>query len=386
MRGEKRMNKKILVSMMVIGLVAALAGAGLHAYFNDTEKSEGNKFTAGTMDLELSVTGAGVTGTHFEMGDVAPGDSGRYVFNLKNTGSIAGTLSAHFSEITNLPGTTPEPEPGSDYGELGANLYVTLWHTIDFTWEGNGISEWTNEKAHIGSYSAKLILPEEDPSGNDFAHVWIPLSDMTLNDIDSASFWYYPSAVRAQVSLEQIKGHIQTSEVYYAPFLVFELDTDGNGAGDTWVVSCEKYSPTTGTWQEDPIGVDERFHIVSILNPESTWEAITLSDVKALDYFKDGKTLGDATVLKVKIETQGCGTPYVCYVDDVKVNAVTYDLEPLYVGTLNGLGGQTFTGIATLAEMESVNLYFDWSIPGSVDNEIMGDSASFDIEFSLVQA
>jgi predicted ribosomally synthesized peptide with SipW-like signal peptide len=52
-RNNKEMDKKILVSMMVIGLVATLAGAGLYAYFSDTETSSGNYFRAGTLDLQL---------------------------------------------------------------------------------------------------------------------------------------------------------------------------------------------------------------------------------------------------------------------------------------------------------------------------------------------
>jgi len=43
--------KKILTAIVLIGIVAMLAGAGLYAYFSDTETSSGNVFTAGVMDL-----------------------------------------------------------------------------------------------------------------------------------------------------------------------------------------------------------------------------------------------------------------------------------------------------------------------------------------------
>lgn len=47
------MNKRILISLSVIGAVAAIAISGTVAYFSDTETSTGNVFTAGTLDLEL---------------------------------------------------------------------------------------------------------------------------------------------------------------------------------------------------------------------------------------------------------------------------------------------------------------------------------------------
>jgi predicted ribosomally synthesized peptide with SipW-like signal peptide len=86
------MDKKILVSMMVIGLVAALAGAGLYAYFSDTETSKGNKFTAGTMDLKLSdideTWADGVIATWESPDNWAPGQIVTAELHIKNDGSI----------------------------------------------------------------------------------------------------------------------------------------------------------------------------------------------------------------------------------------------------------------------------------------------------------
>jgi len=47
------MNKKIIISLSVIGVVAAIAIGGTIAYFNDTETSTGNVFTAGSIDLKV---------------------------------------------------------------------------------------------------------------------------------------------------------------------------------------------------------------------------------------------------------------------------------------------------------------------------------------------
>jgi predicted ribosomally synthesized peptide with SipW-like signal peptide len=132
------MDKKILVSVMVIGLVAALAGAGLYAYFNDTETSTGNTFTAGTLDLDLSAAeGSTVV---LDVGPMAPGDEGSNTWIATNVGSISGSLSLEVSDITNDDNGLTDPESevdttgGAGEGELGDYLYVVLWVDLN----GNG--------------------------------------------------------------------------------------------------------------------------------------------------------------------------------------------------------------------------------------------------------
>jgi predicted ribosomally synthesized peptide with SipW-like signal peptide len=166
-KGVVKMDKKILVSMMVIGLVAALAGAGLHAYFSDTEKSEGNTFTAGTLDLELSAAQGSVV--KLDVGPMAPGDSGSNTWIAKNVGSIAGKLSLTVSDITNNDNGLTEPESevdktgGAGEGELGNYLDVVLWVDLD----SDGVKD-VGEVLYsgtlngmAGTYSNVAILPKE---------------------------------------------------------------------------------------------------------------------------------------------------------------------------------------------------------------------------------
>jgi len=47
------MNKRLLISLSIIGIVAIAAIGGSIAYFNDTETSTGNILVAGTMDLKV---------------------------------------------------------------------------------------------------------------------------------------------------------------------------------------------------------------------------------------------------------------------------------------------------------------------------------------------
>lgn len=48
------MERKVLVALLVIGLVATVAGAGLYALFIDTETSSGNLFESGWLDLKVA--------------------------------------------------------------------------------------------------------------------------------------------------------------------------------------------------------------------------------------------------------------------------------------------------------------------------------------------
>lgn len=50
------MNKKLIISLSIIGAVAAVATGVTIALFNDTETSSGNIFVAGTMDLKVDHT------------------------------------------------------------------------------------------------------------------------------------------------------------------------------------------------------------------------------------------------------------------------------------------------------------------------------------------
>jgi len=87
------MNKKILISLAVIGIVAAITAGATTAYFSDTAESEGNTFTAG--DMEVSVSGHEnqefpVSFTNMEPGKVV----GPKKLLLRNTGSLTEMIDS----------------------------------------------------------------------------------------------------------------------------------------------------------------------------------------------------------------------------------------------------------------------------------------------------
>jgi spore coat-associated protein N len=58
-RGKEMFNKKMLLSIFVLGLAVSLAGAGTWASLQDTGTDTANTFTAGTLDMKLAGNGDG---------------------------------------------------------------------------------------------------------------------------------------------------------------------------------------------------------------------------------------------------------------------------------------------------------------------------------------
>jgi predicted ribosomally synthesized peptide with SipW-like signal peptide len=103
--GEEEMKRKArLLTLMVLGvLMLSLLIGGLYGYFDDTETSTGNVFTAGTLNLVSVINGAEASGhvvvneqgdglnDNVTFGMVAPGDSGSITWTLTNVGNVDGT-------------------------------------------------------------------------------------------------------------------------------------------------------------------------------------------------------------------------------------------------------------------------------------------------------
>ena len=117
------MKRKIAMLLVSATLAIALLGGGVYAYFSDSENSDNNNFTAGTMDLTLNDGGAAA----ISLSNVAPGDSGLSMYTLRNIGTIDGNLQVSIANLENLPGSNPEPEGPGDIGNLAQSIHVHFW-------------------------------------------------------------------------------------------------------------------------------------------------------------------------------------------------------------------------------------------------------------------
>jgi len=149
--------RRILASLMMIALIGALIGGGVYAVFSDTETSSGNQFAAGTLDLTVDDQNPWAS-VKINVPAMKPGNSGAVTCKLTNAGTIDGaTLSVDLTNLVNSAGTTPEPEPTPDLGELSANMDIVLWvdNGAGGGVAGNGIQDGTEATLYTGKLNAE---------------------------------------------------------------------------------------------------------------------------------------------------------------------------------------------------------------------------------------
>ena len=116
------LNKKMLLSLLVIGVVSVSAGAGTWAYFTDTETSEDNTFTAGTLDLLVNGINPGETNYAFDESDLYPGWEDTYAVTFTNDGSInAAELLMDITNTMNFENGFEDPEVDDGEGDDGVS-------------------------------------------------------------------------------------------------------------------------------------------------------------------------------------------------------------------------------------------------------------------------
>lgn len=124
----------LVASIVLILMASIFASAGSMTYFIDTETSDNNLLTAGTLDLKVGASDFedDPNVVHISLIDVKPGDTIHQYWTLKNFGTIDGEPSIEFANIVNYENGRNEPEiaAGDTYGdldgELGGFLYVLM--------------------------------------------------------------------------------------------------------------------------------------------------------------------------------------------------------------------------------------------------------------------
>lgn len=119
-------NKNKLLLSIALALTAVGGVYGSFAYFNAQRKVEASKFTAGTIDLDVSSNGNKLEPFVIEnMGDNA-NISGTKTWTIKNTGSLPGRLLIRLQNINNKDNGCNDQEKNAeptceadDAGELG---------------------------------------------------------------------------------------------------------------------------------------------------------------------------------------------------------------------------------------------------------------------------
>ena len=152
--------KRIILSIGVIAFVGALTVGVTGAFFNDTETSTGNTFTAGTIDLQIDNTSYynGVFSTttswtlrdltiekFFNFSDLKPGDRGEDTISI-HAGTNPSWLCADVKLTSNNENTLVDPE-ATDGDVTSDPNGGELANQVNFIWwadDGDNVLE-TNE-------------------------------------------------------------------------------------------------------------------------------------------------------------------------------------------------------------------------------------------------
>lgn len=145
------MNKKIILSLSVIGIVAAIAIGGTVAYFSDTETSTGNILVAGSLDLKVDHTKQTYNGVDCETCSLTlySGDGGAQVVDGDNTVLVSFPFPAVVVTPTSITTQYWVTHSIADWiwasastlvGDDGSEGDVTYTFEHKFTWWGDAVN------------------------------------------------------------------------------------------------------------------------------------------------------------------------------------------------------------------------------------------------------
>ena len=166
--------KKIIASILVLAIALIGVIGATAAYFSDIGTSNGNTFTAGSLDLKVNGTDDNVR--LFNLSDVhpeyfvVPGNQPHSCYNISNTGTIKGYLNIKDIKVTNVekgcigPEIAAGDDAASDIGELGNFLNLKLWvDTNGDGWVSTGENVFFDGK--INTLPSSILLNLEIPAG-----------------------------------------------------------------------------------------------------------------------------------------------------------------------------------------------------------------------------
>jgi predicted ribosomally synthesized peptide with SipW-like signal peptide len=153
------MKKRMLLSILTIGVVGALVAGAVTAYFTDTETAGVNQFQAGTIDIEFDESST----VPFTLTDMKPCDWGEYTIYIHNIGTNAGPLYLHFDVLPGVGGISSEPERA-----VGGNQINDIENHIAVDIKVDKVGD--NEDPEV------IIFPDDDIKLGWLNSKWIPLT------------------------------------------------------------------------------------------------------------------------------------------------------------------------------------------------------------------
>ncbi len=150
--------RKVLLTLLVVGIVGAGSGVGSYSAFTATTANTGNAITAGSVAIEDNDDGTALFTT---LANMKPGDSETSCIKVKYTGSLAATVRLYASlsgslrdylDLTVTRGTDSNPSYDSctNFSTAGEGNYIG---------QGPGVVYSGTLAGFPSSYSGGVIDP-----------------------------------------------------------------------------------------------------------------------------------------------------------------------------------------------------------------------------------
>jgi hypothetical protein len=158
--------RRLLLSALVVGLVAALAGAATFSAFSNNTGNAGNSFANGTVTLADNDGG----GTLLTLTNAVPGDTATGCIKVTYSGSLPAGVKLFGSASGALaPYLTLKVTRGSDSGSTFPGCGSFTADTRDYIGQGSGVVYSGNLSGFPSSYAAGITDPD---NSNGSAETW----------------------------------------------------------------------------------------------------------------------------------------------------------------------------------------------------------------------
>ncbi len=198
------MNKKILISLSVIGVVAVIAVGGTIAYFSDTETSKGNTFSTGVIDINIGDQNPWTESYHIE--DMKPCETGYITFNIKNPGDNPVNVWKTITVTETIDNPINEPEcvydNGGFYGVWDSKNQACDILNDNPYWEykaKSNLHDWMN-------YDLSVIVPIEDNPNDWHQIIYKDEDDKRVGQVNGKSIF---------LGMIPAKGSMEVTQSYH---------------------------------------------------------------------------------------------------------------------------------------------------------------------------
>jgi predicted ribosomally synthesized peptide with SipW-like signal peptide len=168
------MKKTIMVSVLTILVLAGLVGVGTFAYFNDTETSTGNSFTAGTIDIAVDGGNPWVRSVPYTFTGVKPCDVKTIDFTITNVGTNPVVVWKHITVTSRSGGIAVYPDPTT--GPASSEPEYLAEGGVGRLGVNDNLAQVINYDLKIGS--SDIFLDSDDVTVEDIDCMWMPIGQI----------------------------------------------------------------------------------------------------------------------------------------------------------------------------------------------------------------